>query len=522
MRFCLDLFIKFFPVLLMGICISSCSFLQEAPTPQEISSFKQLLNTDRNTIENARNHFNHIINFMQSRPDLFYEKNCDTNRMTTQVQRNEIRSTWLSFLDHVLALDSIGKQYSEFYRTLKNEEKKSAFRMAYAVFLMQYRYCLDFISLVERDACLDTTLNEPEVHLGIPKDTYLKLKGRFLNVLRGTEFLRLNMVYQYYRADPANPLTYGIKDDSRKLFMAGMGKGTYHTLKNALNIVERTAFTAWFPVQKGVSQWMGDTKIFRPKKVLIHPSQIEGVIPGLQPGDILLERREWYLSNIGLPGFWTHTALYIGTPKIRTRFFNDSQVKAWLKTFEGNYHSVDQLLKDKYANAYQRSTQPQNDSHRPSVIEAISEGVVFTTIQHSLAADSAVVLRPRLSKTAKARAILRAFYYSGRPYDFNFDFLTDSELVCTELIYKSYEPVNDVEGLQLPMRSMLGRNLLPANDIAMLYAKEYQTPHHQFAFVCFLDGNEYLGRAVFATEEDFLTSWKRPKWQILFHNDHQE
>lgn len=459
---------------------------------------------------------------MQDRPDLFFEKDCNADRMTTQAQRNEIRSTWVSFFDHVLALDSIGKQYSDFYRILENEEKKSAFRMAYAVFLLQYRYCLEFIHMIERDDCLDTILNEPDGQLGIPKGTYGKLKGRFLNLLRGTEFLRLNMVHQYYRPDPESPLSRGIKEDTRYLLMAGMGKGTYHTLKNALDIVGKSSFTAWFPVQKGVSQWMGDTKIFRPKAVLIQPSQIEQILPKLQPGDILLERREWYLSNIGLPGFWTHAALYTGTPEIRTRFFDDPRVKEWLNTLNGNYHTVDDMLMDKYAAAYQQSIRPQSDSHLPTVIEAVSEGVVFTTIQHSLAADSAAILRPRISKTAKARAISRAFRYSGRPYDFNFDFLTDAELVCTELIYKSYEPVEAGEGLRLPMRNMLGRSLLPANDIAGLYVREFPTTRRQLAFVCFLDGNEYLQEAVFATEAEFMKTWERPKWQILFHHDDQQ
>ena len=49
-------------------------------------------------------------------------------------------------------------------------------------------------------------------------------------------------------------------------------------------------------------------------------------------------------------------------------------------------------------------------------------------------------LRPRLPAVEKAAAILRAFGHARRPYDFNFDFRTDATLVCSELIYKVYEP----------------------------------------------------------------------------------
>ena len=44
------------------------------------------------------------------------------------------------------------------------------------------------------------------------------------------------------------------------------------------------------------------------------------------------------------------------------------------------------------------------------VIEAISEGVVFNTMDHSCG-DYLVALRPRLSKLAKAQAIVKAFSY---------------------------------------------------------------------------------------------------------------
>ena len=64
------------------------------------------------------------------------------------------------------------------------------------------------------------------------------------------------------------------------------------------------------------------------------------------------------------------------------------------------------------------------------MIEAIGEGVSFTSLEHSAACDSLAVLRPRLPRAERAQALCRAFHYAGRPYDYNFDFATDSELVC--------------------------------------------------------------------------------------------
>ena len=117
--------------------------------------------------------------------------------------------------------------------------------------------------------------------------------------------------------------------------------------------------------------------------------------------------------------------------------------------------ALEALLGARYPDAYARHTRRDGGADRP-VLEAVGEGVLFSPLEHAADADSLAVLRPRLSPADKAAALLRGFQYAGRPYDFDFDFRTDAALVCSELVYKAYEPGPGRPGLRLPLRSVLG------------------------------------------------------------------
>jgi hypothetical protein len=115
----------------------------------------------------------------------------------------------------------------------------------------------------------------------------------------------------------------------------------------------------------------------------------------------------------------------------------------------------------------------------------------------------------------KAKAIERAFSYCGRPYDFDFDFYTDSSLVCSELVFKSYEPRADVEGVTLGLEKVVGRMTLGPNSIVRTFDQQLGTPQEQLAFAWFLDGRETAHTAAFADVDAFRASWRRPKWDIV-------
>jgi hypothetical protein len=470
---------------------------------------------DARAVRTYRAGLQSVLDYVEYNKQLFPYDKLAKPRLLTREQREAVWNTWKMLLDYQLALDSIGKYHEKFYKLEDKSAESDSFYVAYATFLAQYRFALDFIKAAENNAELPKILNDPVPEIGLPKGTYDRYKLRYLNAARAAEFLTMDATEEILNADRPGPLRDGIERDTDAIWRVARGKGELMTVKNAIDVIKKAGLTAWFPVQAGVSEWMGDTKVARRGQSLISEAQIAEIGNKLEPGDILLERREWFLSNIGLPGYWPHAAIYIGTPEERAAYFADEEVHAWVRQNGIESGDFSELLGKKYPKADAASRAPQEHGRIPRVLEAISEGVSFTTLEHSADADAVAALRPRLSKKEKAMAVARAFHYSGRPYDFDFDFATDSQLVCTEVVYKAYEPGKDHKGLKLPLTTMLGRKVLSANLIAQQFHLQYEKPAQQTDLVLFVDGYERTKNAVFSDVEEFRKSWKRPKWHIV-------
>ncbi len=455
-----------------------------------------------------------VMRFVELQTELFPIVERKEARLLRREEKEVVWQAWQRFLDYTMALDSTERYHADWWR-LKGAAKEDAFLISYAAMLANYRAALELIRAAELNPELDKVLNDAVPELGLPTGTYAKLKFENLNVRIATEFGACEVTLKTFTSGRQPELRAAIAADAEYIWKAGRGKAELLTAKNALNILQRGAGSAWLPIQTGVSEWMGDTKVYRVDKSLVSAAQIEALKAKLLPGDVLLERREWYLSNVGLPGFWPHAALYIGTAAERQVFFADAEVQAWLREQGELNGDLNALLRIRYPQAFTNSITPQEHNHVPRVLEAMSEGVSFTTFEHSASCDALAVLRPKLAKIEKAQAILRAFHYAGRPYDFNFDFSTDAELVCTELIYKSYEPANGFIGLKLPTVEMLGRQVTPANEFVKQFDAQAADGKAQFELIEFLDGRERSKNAKQGSLAEFRESWKRPKWHVL-------
>lgn len=174
----------------------------------------------------------------------------------------------------------------------------------------------------------------------------------------------------------------------------------------------------------------------------------------LSPGDILLVRKEYALTNYFLPGYWPHTALYLGNvPRLTEAGLdrNPSIAPRWSRF-------VDCSAPDE-----------------GRVIEAMKDGVHIRSMDSPYRSDSILVLRPNLSEEEIHLAIARALHHEGKEYDFSFDFTVSSRLVCTEVIYRAYDGVNDIS---FPLSMRAGRMTLAA---AELVAMALENKHFRIA-----------------------------------------
>jgi uncharacterized protein YycO len=161
--------------------------------------------------------------------------------------------------------------------------------------------------------------------------------------------------------------------------------------------------------------------------------EIESVLrQRLQPGDILLEKTPFRLTDRFIPGHWGHAAIWLGGEEDLRR------LGLW----------DDPLL------APHRAALAQGRG----VCEALRDGVQLNPLGQFLNVDDCAVLRqPDADRPAVIRQALRQV---GKRYDFNFDVDSADTIVCSELVYTVYT------GIHWPTTRTLGRFTITPDQVA--------------------------------------------------------
>lgn len=467
-----------------------------------------------------------VLKQLEARPELLKIKK---DAAYTLEQKRTLLSAWGSFYTYAAAVEGMRQRYWNFLKELPTSAKHAwGWTVTHAALTAQLGSGLAFADKTAGVPQLEVLLDEPDAEFGIRAKAFAAFKLKVIHAATTTQLFAGDAYLTVARPLLRKAAALDCAEVKWALdAMAAASKEAKERLKkrgvrlfagNAADILKDSTLAAVFPVQKDVAEWMGDTRVQRVGKGLVTRAQAEALLEQMRPGDIMVARQNWFLSNLGLPGFWKHAELYVGDAQTLSQAFDaDPEVKAWVAKQTPKADTFTGWLAAKHPEkwkAYKDGADFQG--HKPiRVVESISEGVSFTAVEHALAVDYLGVMRPRVPNVEKARAVARAFEYQGRPYDFDFDFFSDASLVCTELAVKAYAPTSDMKGLNLPLVDVAGRMTLPANDIVRMFDEALDQPDRQLDFVAFLDGSEEKKVAGAADAAAFRKSWQRVNWDVL-------
>ena len=154
------------------------------------------------------------------------------------------------------------------------------------------------------------------------------------------------------------------------------------------------------------------------------------IIANMQPLDILLEKAPFRLTDHLIPGYWSHVALWSGTENELRELGVWDELPMIYNEAKEKYHYSGSGFQEAIRNGHM-------------VIEALRPGVQINTLQHFLNIDDLGVLRFNgLTIENKRSYLLNAFSQIGKSYDFNFDVESKNEIVCSELIYISFDDLD--------------------------------------------------------------------------------
>jgi hypothetical protein len=426
-------------------------------------------------------------------------------RRSSVDERNQLRDLWYEYLMMMFEYDLLKNKYRGFYQidyVARPELHADSFFIALNCLVNQYDSTLRFLDLIGSDTFLETILNEATDRYSA--NTLYNTKQQLTNpdillqLSAGAGYLQLTKKDITAGSEDIDELEVQIKD-----IYAHLGREPKILLDNPLELLERCTFKGWFGIQKHVAEQMSRIRTTK-RDYFIPVDALKKYKPKLEPGDIMLERRNWYMTNIGIPGFWPHVAFYIGSSDDMNEYFKGLEILKGKSAFE--------FFKERFPDACASLEERDGMGFTKNIIEALADGIVMTSFEKSGHCDYLAVIRPRISKEKKFRAIERAFSYWGRSYDYNFDFATDSSLVCSELVYKAFE---DSDKFTIAPIMMNGRLLLPPNLLASKFDKEYGSIDSQLDFVLYLEGNEKKQTFSELSVDDFRKSWKYPKWDIM-------
>lgn len=325
--------------------------------------------------------------------------------------------------------------------------RRPAFLVALAAATLLVRRTRELVAIAGRSRLLRKKLDEADAIHGLPRKTFTQLYRATTSIRR---LARLRDALDFYRESreqfvdlaensPFDELIPRLDGEVERA--SGDGIGFRRRFRYGLYSFRRRHHSAWKTSVFRLFQWSG-SMIADLKQPGVKPSGApkrvdaalrEELVGLAEPGDVFFTRHDDAMSNLFLPGFWPHGALFFGDVEQRKRL--------GLELSPGVARQAADPVK---------------------FLEAKKDGVLFRPAEDTLAVDCVVILRPPVALEHRANAMKRASRHAGKRYDFVFDFRTSDRLACTEVIYRAFHGEG---GLHFELISTGGRLCLPAEAL---------------------------------------------------------
>lgn len=320
--------------------------------------------------------------------------------------------------------------------------------MSLSAALLLYDNYLLTAALFDQDSKLRRVLNQPDKGYSLPAHRLTEVKHSFLST-ENSERILLAVAYYKKIIEPdvsqsstperayllqliAQSPAFAALNDNRmpanlKLSLRHMRMLSGDLLKD-LSREGLNLFSMLFGNTVGLVET-------RHGKLYAKPELERQLAGQLRAGDVLLEKTPFRLTDLMIPGYWGHAAIWVGSEtELR-------ELGVW------DHPAV----------------RPHQERMRrgKGVVEALRGGVVLNSFAHFLNVDDLAVLRPpQPDRAVQAARVVRAFRQLGKAYDFNFDVESTDRIVCSELIYQVYTE------MPWPTSKQLGRATISPDQVA--------------------------------------------------------
>ncbi len=372
----------------------------------------------------------------------------------TPGEDERLRAAYVSYMGVRAAIWEIVQSllpYIELPRKFKKGDWQShlrAFSIAFAGAAMLLRSGYYLIDMVAERPVLRDKLDEAEPRYGIERKQFTEIYDSLISTRRMARYFAARSFYQRHKAEIFSALTGDLFESVATVLQgeepyfetrlkshlkrkAGFGK--FSLKRRRMSAVSKTMFVLFEAAGSEIAEMKQPLIKKRGAGKRVTDDVRDKLLKLVQPGDVFVTRHDDAMSNLFLPGYWPHAALYIGTDEQRAAM-------------------------DVGASMEEHQSMPGE----VVFLESKKDGVLFRPAHDTLQVDACVILRPRLSPKNLSAALNRAISHGGKLYDFVFDFASADKLACTELVYRTY---HGFDGIDFGLAERAGRQCLAAEDL---------------------------------------------------------